>query len=334
MPILVTGDLHWNDSTRDRYRHDFVGSLESQLIHHKVSTLLILGDLTEEKDRHSARLVHQIFDHISRLAEICPVIILKGNHDYLQPSMPFFKVLDKLPKVRWINNPRVVYKLDLPGEEGVLFLPHTRNHKADWKAVDVKAHKYVFAHQTFKGAKTELGFGLGGIPRSVFKKSQTVISGDVHVPQTIGSVTYVGAPYPINFGDTYEARMLLIYGTGTQDTILYNGPRKVVMDMELGDRQLGVSQRGDLVKVNVHLKTEQRHAAFLEYKEWLVSEFDRAGSTLCSVNPIVEKGDSISPGKRRKLRRRSDDKILGAYAVSRGAKKATIKTGRRLMRKV
>ncbi len=333
MPILVTGDIHWNEVARDRYRHDFVGTLESHLIHRKVKTLIVLGDLTEEKDRHSAGLVNVVFNHIYKLSQHCPVIILKGNHDYIQPSMPFFKVLEWLPKVTWINEPTVISDLDLPGGE-VLFLPHTRDHKTDWKKVNVKKYKYVFAHNTFQGAKTENGIVLDGIPRSVFSKKQNVISGDIHVPQMVGRITYAGAPYPINFGDTYAARMLLIYGTGAEEDIQYNGPCKIVVDVDLGDEQFSVPLVGDIVKVNVHVKSDNRHAAFLEYKRWLVSEFEKVGCTLISVNPILEHGKSISVEKRRKLRRRSDDNILTAYASSRGVNKAGLKAGRRLMRKV
>lgn len=336
MAILVTGDIHWNEVTRDRYRHDFVGTLESHLIHRKVETLIILGDLTEEKDRHAAWLVNQVFEHIGRLSLQCPVIILKGNHDYLQPSTPFFMVLNRLPNVTWINEPTVISDLDLPGGR-VLFLPHTRDHKTDWKKVNVKKYKYVFAHNTFQGAKTENGIELDGIPRSVFSKKQTVISGDIHVPQTIGCITYAGAPYPINFGDTYDAHMLLIYGTGVLEVVQYNGPRKVVLDMEIGDDNTTIAEwtrPGDLVKINVHLNPDNQHAAFLEYKKWLVSQFDQTGCVLISVNPILVHGKSISVRKRRKLRRRSDDSILTAYASSRGVKKAGLKAGRRLMRKV
>jgi hypothetical protein len=37
-----------------------------------------------------------------------------------------------------------------------------------------------------------------------------IFSGDVHRPQTILGITYVGAPYPIKFNETWDNRIILI----------------------------------------------------------------------------------------------------------------------------
>lgn len=42
----------------------------------------------------------------------------------------------------------------------------------------------------------------------VLPRSARIYAGDIHTPQKVGAVQYVGAPHPVKFGDNYETRML------------------------------------------------------------------------------------------------------------------------------
>ena len=86
MSTLVTADLHLNNNSRDSYRHAFIGELIELIKAHKVDTLLVLGDLTHEKDCHNAELVNAIINTTLYILQSLPV--LKGNSETLVQLSP------------------------------------------------------------------------------------------------------------------------------------------------------------------------------------------------------------------------------------------------------
>lgn len=204
MRRLCTADWQLCDNPRDRYRTDFVLTQLPALIEkYKVDQLLVLGDLTEQKDSHPAPLVNDIVGAFYELSNMCEIIILQGNHDILHAAHPFFRFLDCFKDISWITVPTE--------RDNCLYLPHTRDHKKDWKGLNFKDKDFIFAHNIFEGVKAN-GQALAGIPRNIFPKDVCCISGDVHEPQTIanGKIIYVGSPCLCDFGDDYEPRVLLL----------------------------------------------------------------------------------------------------------------------------
>lgn len=333
MTILTTTDLHLNEKPIDEYRHHFVKRLKKWIEKYSVSHLLILGDLTEEKDRHSAILVNKIFDHISELAEMCEVIILRGNHDYLIPSSPFFKSLGKLKRVRWINYPTVVKDLPLP--ESVLFLPHTRSHYKDWQGVSVRRHRFVFAHNTFRGAVAENGMEMDGIPRSTFFKTQKVYSGDIHVPQRLGPITYVGAPYTIRFGDHFKPRVMLLDKKGRETFLRCKGTSKVLLDLHPETELVEEDYRaGDILKISIHIPEGNSFDLYSELKNKVEDFFKKIGCVIHVIQPVTPKPTSmLKEAGTKNVTQRTDRELVFAYGRSNKVSKSVLKTGIRILKK-
>jgi UDP-2,3-diacylglucosamine pyrophosphatase LpxH len=164
-----------------------------------VNGAFILGDLTDAKDRHPATLVDRIvlsFQGLSKHGK--SIYILKGNHDYIDPSCPFFRFLSGFDFIEFITNPKVL--------NHVLFLPHGLPwlSKPAWKSKfpldgdEEGSWDLICCHETFTGCTASNGQQLDGIPLSQVSSKVTggtqVISGDIHVPQTIGNVIYTGSP--------------------------------------------------------------------------------------------------------------------------------------------
>src|SRR5277367_5080261 len=99
MSVLITSDIHLTDNPRDKYRWNLLPWLGEQAKKYQVDKIFILGDLTDSKDRHSASLVNAFVTSIIKLASECPVILLKGNHDYIDENTPFFMFTNSLPNV-------------------------------------------------------------------------------------------------------------------------------------------------------------------------------------------------------------------------------------------
>lgn len=334
MPVLITSDLHFSDNPRDRYRFDFVDWLVETAHKHECHAIWILGDITEEKDRHSAHLVNEICQQFLKLEDFS-VKILQGNHDAIDPSMPFFKFLGDLTAMEWIGSPSVYNDPEL-GE--VLFLPHTRDHKKDWKGLDFKSPNAIFAHNTFAGTKSESGMDLDGVPPSIFPKRSNVISGDIHSPQKVGPVEYVGAPYTVDFGDNYKGRVLVLgYDDcdGLQQlSIPYKGPQKRLIEGHVEGKSTpvisdGNVRNGDLVKVRLAVTAEQYYN-WSEIKRKTIAIGEKGRYVVYMVQPNTEKVKGTVQQKQKK-EYRSDDEVIAAYAKLQKLDEHTVKVGTKII---
>jgi hypothetical protein len=131
-----------------------------------------------------------------------------------------------------------------------LLLPYTANPKETWHGIRLSSYAALFMHATVTGAVVENGVVMENSKFPILPRSCKVYSGDVHVPQTVANITYVGAPYPIKFGDKYPCRMLLLdehYNIKLQ--IPLQSLRKIMLDISsVGLRHLQI-RHGDQVKI-------------------------------------------------------------------------------------
>lgn len=338
MSVLVTADIHLTDTTatpRDAYRHQAMTTIADIAINggYSIDTIIILGDLTEEKDNHGAWLTNKVVEHLSNFAHMCPVIVLMGNHDFLREGNPFFSFVNRIPGIHWIDKPIAMSVPSLG--DNCLFLPHTRNYKRDWKDIKLSGHDQVFAHNTFTGASSEHGYELDGIPRAIFPDIRHyVISGDVHTPQRVDQITYVGAPYLIDFGDNFEPRVLLLREGHLPKSIPVPGPQKRLIEATSDLVLLENSKPphpGDIVKMRITLK-EGEYASWADIREYAREWVELAGATLYTIAPLVEKQTS-QVRKQKRATPKTDEQILTSYSKRLDVDDRTLETGFTLMHK-
>lgn len=252
MTWLITSDIHLSDRQRDSYRFDLFPWLTKQQKLYNTTATFILGDLTHEKDYHSARLVNRTIHELTKLKP--PVYILRGNHDGLSPEWPFFEFLNCIDGFYFVPEPGFMKDL------GVAFLPHCRAQaEFDEACAIVKPHCVTMTHQTFEGAVSESGRYLSGLKVSALEraKPRAVWAGDVHKPQQQGIVAYIGAPYQVRFGDDFEPRVILVTGKQQKDLhfdCLRKWSLQITDPKELYDIDL---RKGDQVRVIVALRREE-----------------------------------------------------------------------------
>lgn len=324
MRVLITADLHVSDNPRDAYRLATLRRELPRLIKtHRVDALFILGDLTEAKSGHSSELVNAVAELTHDLAQLCDVVFIQGNHDWLSsPDNPFFEFLRRIKGVVWLKRPKRVEELFPDWDLGpALFLPHSADPERDWESINFKPLRWVFAHQTFTGAQSDSGMKLTGVSLSFFPKQAQVISGDIHTPQTFGQVTYVGAPYRVDFGDEWEPRMLLLTNKGLQ-SLSVPGPQKrliTVRSVQELARQ-APPKTGDLVKVRVELPPEKR-------ADWsqIVAQVKAWGGA--AVHTVQQQMGAVTHKVQPRAASGDDKALLRTYAELRGVDEATLKTG-------
>jgi len=328
-------DLHLTDNPLDNYRHEFVSKHFPEMANkNRPDGFLILGDLTEEKDRHSAKLVNKVVRALDRLAYIAPVVVLMGNHDYHDEGHPFFEFLNHVQNIAFIDSVtdgQELGKTFAPFYD-YLFLPHTRDYKRDWDGFLTKPKRFeeydcVFAHNTFDGADTGYGRKLDGIPADVFGKAK-VLAGDIHNPQRIGPVEYIGAPYTVDFGDDYDPRVAQLDGGRVGFASVARFPQKRLIHIapgkDLRDYAKGFNE-GDILKVRVDVETMEAWGAIVKLVQKMASDL---GANAVRVEPVIER--RAKPKKVSKAGNESaisDKEILHNFADRNRLDDATLETG-------
>lgn len=342
--ILITADLHLNDLPRDEYRHDWISKILPALLKkHKAKLLVILGDLSDEKDHLSSWLVNTTVDHLLALVKVCPVVIDTGNHDYVEADNPFYEFVGNYAGISWVTKPTEAAQLVNTGQRrdllgNALFLPHTHNYKRDWKGLDFKKYDCIFTHQTYQGVQVGPR-KLEGIPLDVFPRGCMVISGDIHVPQRVGPVVYAGAPYLCNFGDQYEPRVLLLE-EGQIRSIPSPGPQKRLVEFTYPNRRTERpwtdyfkcrANPGDILKIRIHLEPSQA-PDWKTIKQEVTTWADENGYLPYLIQPHIDAQGTKSMSKR-KVGSKTDEQLIQDYVGARAVSEATLRTGLNLLRK-
>lgn len=341
MSVLITSDLHFSSTPRDSYRFRIFDELGVMVRSRSILHLYVLGDLTEEKDNHNAELVNKIVDGFVRLSNKVPITIIRGNHDGLDQENPFFRFLRYFESISWVNSPTPAefMSFDDGSELNCLFLPHSSNYIEDWKKFDLKSYDLILAHNTFKGAKLESGFEpKGSIPISIFHPDTIVISGDIHTPQTVGPVRYVGAPYTIDFGDEYEPRVLVIKDDLRIESVGITLPQKILIRVPSLEALYNLPDYavmpGDVLKIEFDPKDHQnmpRMELIDQARKW-GEERECWVYTVATVPRKTKRrsGEAIDPFTRSP---KSDEKVFTEYAERNELEDRIVRTGRMLMKK-
>jgi DNA repair exonuclease SbcCD nuclease subunit len=250
--ILLSGDWHLDEDPDNEYRWDIFNRVREIAKKYAVSHIYCLGDLLDRKDRFSAQFVNRLIGELRETAELVPLWVLRGNHDSPLRGPAFFEFVNGLvPRVHYVTGP-------LPQEIGktrLILLPHAAHPAEAWRGIHWRDFDAALMHVTVAGAVMENGFRLtAGQRLPPLPRELKIYSGDVHTPQVVRNITYIGAPHPTKFGDTYPCRVLLIdeHTLEIAHEIPLEVPRKHVFEISSVD-ELPQVQPGDRAKIRFHL---------------------------------------------------------------------------------
>lgn len=189
--------------------------------------LIIAGDLLDTKAIMRAECVNAILGILDQSS--VPVYIMVGNHDRINEKSldTALWCLDYLPCLHVINTPVSVGNL--------LLMPYISDVE-DWKArlKMYPDHKIVIAHQGFKGAK----MGHYIVDKSSIDpetvKDYCIWSGHYHARQTLGTVSYIGNPYTLTFGEANDPPkgFQVLFSDGSAEFVPTNLRKHVVIEMD------------------------------------------------------------------------------------------------------
>lgn len=251
---LITTDIHLTEKPEDQYRFELFTWIKEKF-GNGIEQVYILGDLTDRKNYHADWFLLKVHHYLTELACHYEVRMIKGNHDYDQSDQhPFFAFLNDIEGLDYLINPDV-------DKKGVLYLPHSRDPKRDWKILEPNRNRpgdlrAIMMHQTFDGAISESGYKMSGMDWRQFEKWKCPIySGDIHKPQQLGPITYVGSPFHIRYGDKFKPRCILVDKNFEPiEDVQFPAPRKMVIEIEdTSDLRMLKMKRGDMAKVKLYL---------------------------------------------------------------------------------
>jgi len=326
LKAVAAADLHLTDKSLEEYRWGVFAEMKEAFKRNNATTFLLLGDITDFKDKHSSSLVNRMVAELEDLAALGPVYILKGNHDYIDADLPFFKFLESIENITWINEPME----EQFWEDNVLFLPHTRTPVVDWEDIDFEPYDYIFLHQTFAGSKSSEQYTIEhGPSHKLFKKCKgKVIGGDIHVPQIVGKkVEYIGSPARLRFGDTFQPRIALIENgslTGIPTNLVIRHKLEITHPDEISKVQL---EEGDQVKVVVTLEEKdyerwqdikQKVKAKLEEKKVHIHAIELKKSKTVKIKALDKKEDTSGTSFKDVIGRFSTKEKLSEEIIKKG----------------
>lgn len=332
MTWLITSDLHLTDRPEHAYRLEFLEWLVTEAEKH--TQCFILGDISDQKDRHSGVLVNAIAYQINRLASRIPVHILYGNHDGPSPDRAFWQFLELIPDVYYYRGAtaQLIDKFD------VIFSPWGTEIDGIQLAIKAKitGKGMMFMHATVNGAEVENGTKLqGGCPSNFvpnhLKNYLKVFSGDVHVPQIVGDVEYVGSPYHVHYGDSFRPRVAAIDPLTwvRSDTSFKGGPRLRTLRVRWNVEIPFKHQEGDRYKIIVQAEEEVLPQDWHAFVKTTRAQLETIGGTLHGITLERHRTDGTvaAPSLRR-----SDESIVRTYSERQKYNEETTTEGLRLLK--
>lgn len=190
---VLISDIHFTLPTLE---------LASYSLQHAINTaeelkvpLFICGDTNDTKSIIRAEIANRLIEILS--ASKTRVIILIGNHDRLNEKSLEHSLNFLEPYATIVNEPDVI--------EGFFCIPYYNSLEALQSIIQtIPKGLPVLMHQGFLGAfmgdyiqdKTSID------PGSV--KNHVVFSGHYHKHQQLSSVTYIGNPYTLSYGEAND----------------------------------------------------------------------------------------------------------------------------------
>lgn len=219
MRVLVVGDPHFTLNNRAETDQLQVDLLELQK---EVDLVVILGDILDRHSQIHLLVFNRAVALLQALADQGSTVVLIGNHDrvnnqdFLSNHHPF--VGQERDSLYIIAQPRVMeFPLKIPSREtkspvGVefqgmrfLFCPFVAEGR--WleaiESINLSEIDYVFAHQSFRGAKID---GQVIETRDIWEvDAPLMISGHIHERQQIQpNLLYIGTPFQQSFRESCD----------------------------------------------------------------------------------------------------------------------------------
>lgn len=277
MRIVHIADVHWRGLSRhEEYIIAFKDFLEKAKDLNP-DIIYIGGDIVHSKTQGiSPELIQCLCWWFNRMASICPVHIILGNHDGL--------ILNKdrqdaiTPIIKAINNPNIhlfkdtgIYDTGFPGFKWCVFSCFDEENWASLKPNPSDVNIALF-HGGVRGSLTDIDWQMSGeVNLKFFEGYDFALLGDIHKRQFLDkkkTIAYCGSTIQQNYGETTDKGFLLwdIKGKDTFN-VEYHSVKSV-------HPFITVSWQGDVKSTITECKYHPRQSRFRIKADNFISQAD------------------------------------------------------------
>lgn len=193
----LISDLHFRSKIRLEYEECIKNILKyANDLKDEIDFIVCLGDSLDGHDRIEMSAFHDVILLFEQLKDIAPLYILIGNHDrttktdFLSNISPFY-ALKYWPQTFIVDEPKTLTIKD-QNFAFVPYVPHGKFHEALERLPEFIPLTAIFAHQEFRGAKSQGYCSSNGDVWTI--DSPLVISGHFHDRQTPHeNIVYIGS---------------------------------------------------------------------------------------------------------------------------------------------
>ena len=232
-PIFVAiSDVHFTLNTLSLATEAFKSAIDKAA---ELNVPLIdCGDLTNDKAILRAEVMNQLLDlaNYSEYKKV-QVVALVGNHSLLNEKVAGVHALNFLSHKWDIVDKSITGKF---GNRFVCFIPYQSNSEEVARiAKETPKDFIVVMHQGVRGAFMGDYIQDKSSIDPELLKDFTVFSGHYHRHQTVGTVTYIGNPYTLTFGEANDGPKgyLVVYDDGTYEQEILPLRKHVIKEIDI-----------------------------------------------------------------------------------------------------
>ena len=219
-----------------------------------IKTILHLGDLTDRRKYINYITAKNLEDQFVKVChdEGIELHIIAGNHDCYYKNTNDVNSLNQLYSNSKYDNMNMYWnepvELDFDGCR-IMLSPwicksnyeSSMNAFRDTSAQILMGHFEISGYEMMKGQLCE-----DGLDRSIFQKFDAVYSGHFHHPSSHRNITYLGAPYEMNWSDCDQPRGFNIFDTSTREMTHVPNPYKIHHKILYSDEDMTIEDVAEL----------------------------------------------------------------------------------------
>lgn len=215
-----------------------------------IDTIIHLGDVTDRRkyiNYVTAKNLEETFMKPIHDRDIRLHVIL-GNHDCFHKNTNEVNSMRQLYGTSTYSNMTVYenkpVKLNFDGCD-IMLVPwiSPENQVASLKAMYDTSAQVLMGHFSIEGFEMNRGsFCDHGFKTEIFDKFDIVYSGHFHHPSTQGSISYLGAPYEMNWADFDGKRGFHIFDTDDRSLTFIPNPFKIFHKIKYNDDELTIDK--------------------------------------------------------------------------------------------
>lgn len=282
---IFVGDTHLGIYKSSDLYHDITLDLFKEIVdtcvRRNIKRIIHFGDFFDNRRHLNIKTLHQGLKIAELLHKaMLEVFIIIGNHDTfykdkIEPTS--LSVFEEHPNIKIIDKVTML--------EDAVMVPWGTELK------DIPDARYALGHFEINGFPVVQGFEFykSDINITNFARFEAVYSGHFHIPSHKNNITYLGAPFQLNFGDAGSSRGYYIFDNDNLEFIQYkDAPQFVIISTDEPIRPEKI--RGNIVKL-VYKKDygTSENMKILEQVQiyqpiQLFTDFARMSSGFISVN--------------------------------------------------